>query len=82
MLRDRRERQPVATVSFLNARVNRLIGPDGAEPSFESVLRTIFAAGFRGDVYAAPSMWRLGHVGVFPSYPFPDGLERMRAGSS
>ena len=42
----------------------------------------MYEAGYRGDVYAAPGMWRLGHVGVFPSYPFPAGVERMRAGSS
>lgn len=82
MLRDRRERLPVASVSFLNARANRLVGPDGIEPSFESVLRTMFESGFRGDVYTSPAMWRTGHIGVFPSYPFPEGLERMRDGSS
>jgi hypothetical protein len=82
MLRDRRERWPAATVSFLNAKANKLLGPDGREPSFETVLRTMFDAGFRGDVYTAPPMWRFGHVGVFPSYPFPESLERMRGGSS
>jgi hypothetical protein len=82
MLHDRRERWPAATVSFLNAKANRLIAPDGREPSFESVLRTMFNAGYRGDVFTAPSMWRFGHVGVFPTYPFPEGLERMRTGSS
>jgi hypothetical protein len=39
-------------------------------------------AGFRGEVYTSPAMWRLGNVGVFPSYPFPEGLEQMRMGSS
>lgn len=82
MLADRRDRLPVASVSFLNARANRLVGPDGREPSFESVLRTMYNAGFRGDVYTAPPMWRLGHVGVFPSYPFPAGVSRMHEGSS
>lgn len=82
MLRGRRERLPVATVSFLNARANRMLGPDGKEPSFETVLRTMYQAGFRGDIYPAPAMWRSGHVGVFPYYPFPEGVERMRAGSS
>lgn len=82
MLRDRRERLPVATVSFLNARANRLQGPDGREPSFETVLRLMYEAGFRGDVYPAPAMWRFGNVGVFPNYPFPEGLDRMRQGSS
>ncbi len=85
MLRGRRERLPVASVSFLNARANRLVGPDGAggrEPSMETVLRTMYQAGFRGDVFPPPGMWRKGHVGVFPAYPFPEGLDRMRQGSS
>lgn len=82
MLRDRRERQPVASVSFLNARVNRLKGPDGKEPSFEAVLKSMYHAGYRGDVYPSPAMWRFGQTGVFPSYPFPEGFERSRGGSS
>lgn len=82
MLHDRRERWPAATVSFLNAKANRLVGADGQEPSFEAVLRTMFNAGYRGDVYTAPAMWRFADVGVFPTYPFPEGLERMRTGSS
>lgn len=82
MLHDRRERLPVASVSFLHARANKLRGPDGQEPTFESVLRTMYGAGYRGDVFVSPALWRFGHVGVFPSYPFPAGLERMRAGSS
>lgn len=82
MLRGRKERLPVASVSFLNARANKLLGPDGKEPSFEAVLRTMYNAGFRGDVFPAPTHWRFGHVGVFPSYPFPEGIEQMRKGSS
>lgn len=82
MLHDRRERLPVASVSFLNAKANRLLGRDGREPTFEEVLGTMFNAGFRGDVYTAPPMWRFGHVGVFPTFPFPDGLDQMRTGSS
>lgn len=82
MLKDRRERTPVASVSFLNARANRLVGNGGREPSFESALKAMYEAGFRGDVYPAPAMWRSGQVGVFPSYPFPEGIDRMRAGSS
>ncbi len=82
MLGDRRERQPAAAVSFLNAKANRLQGPGGTEPSFESALRTMFNAGFRGDVYTSPSMWKFGHVGVFPTYPFPEAIDRMRGGSS
>jgi hypothetical protein len=82
MLHDRHERQPAATVSFLNAKANRLVGQDAKEPSFESVLRTMYESGFRGDVYTSLAMWRFGHVGVFPCFPFPEGLERMRGGSS
>ena len=81
MLRERNDRLPVATVSFLGATSNRLL-ENGEQPSFETVLRTMYQAGFRGDVYAAPPMWDMAHVGVFPSYPFPEGLERMREGSS
>ncbi len=82
MLDGRRDRVPVATVSFLGARSNRLIQSETAthEPSFESVLGTMYSAGFRGDVYPAPGMWQMGNVGVFPSYPFPEGLDRMREG--
>jgi hypothetical protein len=82
MIQGRRERRPVASVSFLGARSNRLQGPDGREPSFETVLRTMYEAGFRGDVYPSPSAWNFGQMGVFPSYPFPESVERMRAGSS
>lgn len=82
MLADRHDRWPVASVSFLNARANRLLTPDRREPSFESVLKTMYQAGYRGDVYAAPAMWKFGHVGVFPNYPFPEGIDRMRQGSS
>ena len=82
MLNERRERLPVAAVSFLNARANRLQDTSGREPSFESVLKTMYHAGFRGDVYPAPAMWNVGQIGVFPNYPFPEGLDRMRQGSS
>jgi len=80
MLQGRRERQPVATVSFLGARSNRLIDADGREPSFETVLKTMFDSGFRGDIYPPPQMWSMAEVGVFPTYPFPESLERMRGG--
>ncbi|MFA6044933.1 MAG: hypothetical protein WC718_08105 [Phycisphaerales bacterium] len=82
MLHDRPERLPAAAVSFLNAKANRLQGPEGQEPTFETVLRTMFNSGFRGDVYTAPHMWRASNVGVFPTFPFPEGVERMRHGSS
>jgi len=81
MLKGRRERLPVASVSFLGAHSNRLIDErTGEEPSFESVLRSMRQAGYCGDVYPSPAMWSFGHVGVFPSYPFPASLDRMRAG--
>jgi len=82
MLQGRADRRPVASVSFLGARSNRLVNETGDEPSFERVLRTMYDAGFRGDVYPSPQMWSLGAAAVFPHYPFPEGLERMRAGSS
>jgi hypothetical protein len=84
MIQDRRERLPVATVSFLNARANRLVksASDSSEPSFEAVLRTMFNAGYRGDIYPPPAAWKLGGVGVFPNYPFPAGITRMGEGSS
>lgn len=82
MIHGRPERRPVASVSFLGGRSNKLHGPAGTEPSFETVLRTMYESGFRGDVFPTPAMWQFGHVGVFPSYPFPQSLERMRAGSS
>lgn len=80
MLQGRRDRLPAASVSFLGGRSNRLLGPDGREPSFETVLRTMFEAGFRGDVYPSPQMWAYGGVGTFSGYPFPAGLDRMRTG--
>jgi len=82
MLKDRKDRLPVAAVSFLNARANRLLTDDGREPSFEATLEAMYDGGFRGDVYAAPGMWKMGHVGVFPSFPFPEGVRRMSEGSS
>ncbi|MEZ6234311.1 MAG: hypothetical protein R3B68_08985 [Phycisphaerales bacterium] len=82
MLQGRLERRPSATVSFLGATSNRLVGDDGREPSFETVLRTMYEAGYRGDVYPSPSAWSFSDTGVFPAYPFPESLDRMRAGSS
>lgn len=81
MVEGRRARQPIATVSFLGARSNRLVDPKtDDEPSFEAVLRTMHQAGYRGDVYPPPHLWRAGNVGVFPTYPFPSTLDRMREG--
>lgn len=81
MLEGRRARIPVASVSFLGARSNRLIDPKtGEEPSFETVLRTMFEAGYRGDVYPSPVMWAQGHTGVYAGFPFPASIEKMRSG--
>lgn len=80
MVRRRTERLPIASVSFLGARANRLVGPDGEEPSFEAVLRTMHDAGFAGDVYPAPWMWTIAPTAVYARYPFPPSLDAMRAG--
>jgi hypothetical protein len=80
MLSGRRERWPCASVSFLGAKSNRLVSGDGGEPSFESVLRTMYEAGYRGDVYPSLGMWELAPTGVFASYPFPESLDTMRRG--
>ncbi len=80
MLVGRRERWPVASVSFVGAKSNRLLDHDGQEPPFESVLRTMFEAGYRGDVYPSLGMWELAPTGVFASYPFPESLNVMRCG--
>lgn len=84
-------RRPTASVSFLGAQANRLrdkinakqtgISPAPAgEPSFETVLRVMYDAGFDGDVYPAPWMWESAPTAVFARFPFPDSLERMRQG--
>ena len=80
MLAGRQERWPVASVSFLGAKSNRVIDKDGQEPSFETILRTMYDAGFRGDVYPSLPMWELAPTGVFASYPFPESLDVMRSG--
>ncbi len=80
MIEGRRDRLPVASVSFLGAKSNRLVGPDGAEPPFESVLRAMFDAGYRGDVYPSLPMWNVAPTGTFANYPFPESLTRMREG--
>lgn len=80
MVNARSSRRPVASVSFLDARANRLLGPDGEEPSFEAVLEAMHEGGFNGDVYPAPSMWQVGPVGLYPRYPFAPALDQLRAG--
>ncbi|MDP6601379.1 MAG: hypothetical protein QGH76_03690 [Phycisphaerales bacterium] len=80
MVEKRWDRRPCASVSFLGAKSNALHNEDGNEPSFESVLRTMFDAGFRGDVYPSLSMWECAPTGLFADYPFPDSLKVMRSG--
>lgn len=80
MIEARTERMPCASVSFLGAKSNALVGKDGTEPSFESVLRTMFEAGYRGDVYPSLGMWELAPTAVWASYPFSDSLKVMRSG--
>ncbi len=82
MVESRYDRLAVASVSFLGAKSNRLIDSEssGKEPSFESVLRTMYEAGYRGDVYPSIAMWENAPTGVFASYPFPPSLKVMRAG--
>ena len=80
MLKDRHDRLPTATVSFLDAKSNRLVGEDGGEPSLEAVARTMFEAGFRGDLYPPLAAWELAPTACFASYPYPDSLDEMRRG--
>ena len=80
MAEGRRDRMPMASVSFLGAKSNRLVDKDGNEPSFETVLRIMHESGYRGDVYPSAGMWELAPTGVFATYPFPDSLKVMRSG--
>ncbi|MGA1399372.1 MAG: hypothetical protein ACO38P_03190 [Phycisphaerales bacterium] len=82
MLQGRRARVPAASVSFLGAKSNRLVDHRGETPSFEAVLDAMYQGGFTGDVYPPPGMWELGTTGVYPTFPFPESLDRMRQGSS
>jgi len=74
------QRLPIATVCFLAAHANLLVDEEGREPTLETVLYTMYQAGFRGDVYPATWMWGADTAGVFARYPFPDALERIREG--
>ncbi|MFW6059976.1 MAG: hypothetical protein ACODAQ_07325 [Phycisphaeraceae bacterium] len=80
MVRRKTQRLPIASVSFLGARANRLVGPTSEEPSFETVLRTMYESGFTGDVYPAPWMWESAPTPVYARYPFPESLTTMREG--
>ena len=82
MLEGRRERLPAATVSFLGAKSNRLIGTQDDEPSLEEVLDAMHQAGYEGDFYPPVQTWEKAPTGMFANYPFPKSIERMRQGSS
>jgi len=78
---DRRPgRLPSASVSFLGAGANALVDHNREQPSFESILRTMYEAGYTGDVYPPTSMWRVAPISVFARYPFPQSLDVMRGG--
>lgn len=80
MIERRPTRFPSASVSFLDARANALVDQHGNQPSFETVLRTMYDAGYYGDVYPPTSMWRVAPINVFARYPFPQSLDVMRGG--
>ncbi len=81
MLDGRAERRPVATISFLGAKSNRLLDHNQQEPSSEAVLKAMYDAGYQGDFYPPVSAWDFPRTGVFARYPFPAGVDRMREGS-
>ncbi|GAB4548931.1 MAG: hypothetical protein Tsb0013_09840 [Phycisphaerales bacterium] len=80
LLRHHSEWQPTATVSFLEGRANKVVDADGHEPSLESVLRTMYDAGYTGDVFPAPAMFEAAPTAFFSRYPFPASLDQMRNG--
>jgi len=80
MLQRKAERWPVAAVSFLEARANHLVDQTGHEPSFETVLAAMHAAGYCGDVYPSPGLWRAAPTAVFARYPFAASLDLRRNG--
>jgi hypothetical protein len=80
MITRKTARLPSASVSFLDARANALVDKDGRQPSFETVLRVMHEAGYTGDVYPSPSMWRAGHTGLYARFPFTGALDQMRGG--
>jgi len=80
MIKSRTERMPSASVSFLEARANVLVDKDGKTPSFEAVLKAMYDAGYTGDVYPSPALWRAAPTGVFARYPFSASLDSRREG--
>jgi len=82
MIEGRMDRQPVCSVSFLGAKSNRLVDHENQEPSLEAVLYAMHSAGFSGDVYPPVALWDVPKTAVFATFPFPEGIEQMREGSS
>jgi hypothetical protein len=82
MVEGRRERLPICSVSFLGAKSNRLLDHERREPSFESVLQAMHQGGYGGDIYPPVGLWDVPKTAVFAKYPFPEGIQRMREGSS
>jgi len=80
MLQRKPERLPAASVSFLEAHANHLVDDNGRGPTFETVLSVMHTAGFHGDVYPSPGMWRAAPTAVFARYPFPASLDARRNG--
>lgn len=80
MIKSKSERLPSASVSFLEARANVLVDKDGKTPSFEAVLKAMYDAGYTGDVYPSPALWRAAPTGVFARYPFSASLDSRREG--
>ena len=80
MIRRDAGRRPSASVSFLEARANVLVDEQGRSPSLEAVLRVMYQAGYTGDVYPSPSLWRAAPTGVFARYPFSASLDTRREG--
>jgi len=85
MIRRKTTRLPTASVCFLGGESNQIIDDQsldhpGQEPSFESVLRSMYEAGYSGDVYPAPWMWESYPTALYARYPFPGSLENIQHG--
>ena len=75
MIHRQTQRLPSAAVSFRGARSNLLVDENGAESSFETVLRVIHKV---GDVNPSPGMSDVAPTGVYAQCPFPPSIETMR----
>jgi hypothetical protein len=71
MVEGRRDRLPIASVSFLGAKSNRLLDHQMQEPAFEAVLQAMNQGGFCGDIYPPVALWDVPKTAVFAQYPFP-----------